>query len=77
MTLSGSWTTCYVSATCEKVLIATSLFSIFIHRNTKNRLNICSILEERPNALLKMFLIDVDRLTLPRRTQEVIFEHIF
>ena len=40
-------------------------------------LNIYSILEERPKALLKMFLIDVDRLTLPRRPQDVIFEHIF
>ena len=28
-------------------------------------------------ALLKMFLIDAHRLTLPRRPQGVIFEHIF
>ena len=40
-------------------------------------LNIYSILEERPKALLKMFLIDVDRPTLPRRPQDVIFEQIF
>ena len=40
-------------------------------------LNIYSILEERPKALLKMFLIDDDRLTLPRRSEDVIFEHIF
>ena len=40
-------------------------------------LNIYSILEERTNALLKMFHIDVDRLTLPKRPQDVIFEHIF
>ena len=39
--------------------------------------NIYSILEVRPKAFLKMFLIDVDRLTLPRRSQDVIFEHIF
>ena len=39
--------------------------------------NIYNILEERPKALLKMFLIDVDRLTLPARPQDVIFEHIF
>ena len=38
---------------------------------------IYSILEERPKALLKMFLIDIDRLTLPRRPQDVIFEYIF
>ena len=62
-----------------EVLIATSLFSIFIHQNTKitTGLNIYHILEERPKALLKMFLIDVDRLTLPRRSQDVIFEYIF
>ena len=40
-------------------------------------LNIYSILEERPKALLKMLLIEVDRLTLLRRPQDVIFEHIF
>ena len=36
-----------------------------------------SILEKRPKALLTMFLIDVDRLTLPRPLQDVIFKHIF
>ena len=39
--------------------------------------NIYNILEERPKTLLKMLLINVDRLTLPRRPQDVIFEHIF
>ena len=58
--------------------IATSLFSIFIHQNTKSTtgLNIYSILEERPKALLKIILIDVDRLMLPRRPEKLIFEHI-
>ena len=45
----------------NQVSIATCLFSIFIHKNTKNTigLNIYSnsILEERSKALLKMFLI--------------------
>ena len=36
-----------------------------------------SILEKRPKALLTMFLIDVDRLMLPRPLQDVIFKHIF
>ena len=36
-----------------------------------------SILEKRPKALLTMFLIDVDRLTLPRPLRGVIFKHIF
>ena len=39
--------------------------------------NIYNVLEERPKAFLKMFLIAVDRLTLPRCPQYVIFEHIF
>ena len=39
--------------------------------------NIYNISEERPKAPLKMFLIDYDRLTLPRRHQDVIFEHIY
>ena len=45
MALFGSWTTCYDSATCKKVSVATSLFSIFIHQITKNTtgLNIYSI----------------------------------
>ena len=62
-----------------QVSFATLLFSIFIHQNTKSTrgLNIYSILEERPKALLKMFFIDVDRLTFPRRSQDVIFEYIF
>ena len=54
--------------------IATPLFSTFINQNTKITTdpNNYSILEERRKALLKMFLIDVDRLTLPRRPQDVI-----
>ena len=40
-------------------------------------LDIYSILEERLKAYLKMLLINVDRLTLPRRPQDVIFEHSF
>ena len=40
-------------------------------------LSIYSILEQHLKALLKMLLIDVDRLTLPRRSQDVFFEHIF
>ena len=64
----------------SKESIATSLFSIFIHQSTKSTstgLNIYSILGKHPKALLKMFLIDVDILTLPRHPQDVIFEHIF
>ena len=62
----------------DSVSLARSLFSIFIHRNIKSTtgLNIYRILEERPGALLKMFLIDVNRLTLPTCPQDVIFEHI-
>ena len=61
------------------VSIATSLFSIFNHQNTKSAtvLYIYSILEERPKTPLKIFLIDVDRLTLTRSPQDVIFEQIF
>ena len=36
-------------------------------------LNSYSILEERSKDLLKKFVIDVDRLTLRRRPQDVIF----
>ena len=39
--------------------------------------NIYSILEECLKAFLKIFLIDVDRPTLPRRPQDVNFEYIF
>ena len=38
-------------------------------------LNIYSILEERPKATPKMFLIDADRLTLLRRPEDIIFKH--
>ena len=63
----------------SEVSIATSSFSIFIYQNTKSStgLNIYNILEECRKALLKMFLIDVDRLTLPRSPQDVTFEYIF
>ena len=63
----------------SQVLIPKSLFSIFIHQNTKitTGFNIHVILEERPKTLLKMFLIDVGRLTLPGCPQDVILEHIF
>ena len=63
----------------SKVSIATSLFSNFIHQNTKSTtgVNIYSILEERSKALLKMCLIEVDRDVLTRRHQDVIFDHIF
>ena len=59
--------------------MALSLFSIFIHQNTRRTagFNIFSILKERFKALLKVFLIDFDSLTLQRRPQKVIFEHIF
>ena len=39
--------------------------------------NIYNVLEERLKAFLKNFSIDVDRLTLPRRPQDVIFEACF
>ena len=54
------------------VSVAKTLFSIFIPG-----LNIYSVLEELPKVLFKIFLFDVDRLTLPRHPQDVIFEHIF
>ena len=38
-------------------------------------LNIYSILEERPKLLLKMFLIDADRLTLLRCPKDIILKH--
>ena len=57
-----------------------SLFSVFIHQNTKSttyRFNIYNILEELPKTFLKIFLIDIDRLTLRIRPQNVIFDNIF
>ena len=59
----------------ELVSIVQYLFSILIHQNTKSTtdLNIYSILKERPKTLLKMFLIDVNRLKLTRRPHDVIF----
>ena len=58
--------------------MALSLFSIFIHQNTRSTtgFNIFSILKERFKALLKIFVIGFDSLTLQRRPQKVIFEHI-
>ena len=63
----------------QQVSNATFLFSIFMHQNTKStaRINVYSILKELPKALLKMFLTGVDRLTLPTRPQDVVFEDIF
>ena len=40
-------------------------------------LNIYSILEEYPKVLLKLCITDFDRLKLPRRPPDIIFEHIF
>ena len=55
-----------------------SQFSLIkILKALHTNLNIYSILEKRLKALLKMFLIEVERLTLLRRPQEVIFERIF
>ena len=55
------------------------LLQIFIHQNSKSiiGLDIYSLLEESVEVLLKMFLINVDKLTLPRRPQDVIFKNIF
>ena len=68
-----------LSKRCSLVSIVTPIFSTFIHQNNKSTisLNIYSILEKHPKAVLKMFLIDVDRLTLLRRPQDVIFEYSF
>ena len=119
MALLGSWTTCYVSATCKWVghmsmpmllsfqnsamasfILSTTLsvtaisprwdsakcqllrlyfqFSFSkILKALHTGLNIYSILEERTKVFLKMLIIDVDRLTLPRRPQDVIFKMHF
>ena len=52
-----------------------SPLSIFIDQNTESTIgyNIYSILEEHSKAPLKMFVIGVDRLTLPRRSQDAVF----
>ena len=39
--------------------------------------NIYNILEKHPMALLKVFLIAIDRLTLLKRPQDVIFKHFY
>ena len=59
-------TSCYVSI-------------LNFHQNTKSTtdLYIYGILEECLKAVLKMLLIDSDRLTLPRCPQDVTFGHIF
>ena len=59
--------------------IATFLFTIFIYQKTKSTtvLYIYGILEECPKSFLEIFLFDVDRLKLPKRSQDVIFGHIF
>ena len=61
------------------VSIATPLFSVFIQQNTKSTTgpNIYSFPEELPKAFIEMFLTEVNRLTLPRCSQDVIFKHIF
>ena len=43
-------------------MVATSLFSILIHQNTSSTTVLCifNTFEERPKALLKISLIDVD-----------------
>ena len=62
----------------SQLLCLYSQFSVIkILKALHTNLNIYSILEKRPKALLKMFLIDVERLTLPKRPQDVIFGHIF
>ena len=55
------------------------LLQIFIYQNSKSiiGLDIYSLLEESVEVLLKMFLINVDKLTLPRRPQNVIFKNMF
>ena len=53
-----------------KLLRLYSQFSFTKNINSTTVLYIYNILEERPKALLKVFLIDVDGVTLPRRTQD-------
>ena len=64
------------SAKSQLLRLYSQLPSTKILKAQSTGFNIYSILEERPKAFLNMFLIDVDRLTLPRRPQDVIFEHI-
>ena len=53
-----------------KLLRLYSQFSFTKNINSTTVLYIYNILEERPKALLKVFLIDVDGVTLPRHTQD-------
>ena len=56
-----------------------SLFSIFIRQKTKSAavIYVDNICEERPKALLEVVLFNVDRVTLLRRSQDIMFDHIF
>ena len=65
----------------EEIQLSVNCYiSVFnFHQNTKSTtvLSIYRILEKCPKAFLIMFRIDVNRLTLPRHPQGIIFEHIF
>ena len=54
--------------------LARDLLKSLIHQITKNITipYICNILEERPKALLKMFLIDVDKVKLLRHGNDLV-----
>ena len=79
--LSTSFSVTEIPLRRDSVPITTSLFSVFIHQNTKSTtgLNIYNIFLGTSQGTPKMLLIDVDRLTLLRRPQEVSFfkMHIF
>ena len=74
---------CHSNYPLEKIQLSVncylSLSSVFIHQNDTSTtvFYVYSILEERPKALLKMFIIAEDRLMLPIRSQDIIFQHIF
>ena len=76
ISIADSWR--YIGCTYEGFVINHSWSAVFIHQNTKSCacLNIYSILEKCSKALLKIFLIDVGRSTLPGRPQDFIFKHI-
>ena len=67
--LSTTFSVLILSAKCQLLRFYSQ--SIFIHQNSKRTavLYISKKLEERPKALLKMLLIDADRVMLPRRPQ--------
>ena len=74
---------CHSNYPLEKIQLSVncylSLSSVFIHQNNTSTtvFYVYSILEERPKALLKMFIIVEDILMLPIRSQDIIFQHIF